>query len=123
MTRYPRAPLCVAMACMLFTAGCASSSTGDDSKRLARGRLHYLNTCSRCHQPDGRGYAQIYPNLRANPIVQSEDPSGVISIVVRGRGDMPSFAEYPPEELAEIITYIRHTWGNTAGPVTPTEVK
>jgi mono/diheme cytochrome c family protein len=104
-------------------AGCGSSSTGDDHARIVRGRLHYLSTCSRCHQPNGRGYAQVYPNLAGNPIVQDADPTAVIEIVVHGRESMPSFAGESPEELAEIITYVRHAWGNRASPVTPAQVK
>jgi mono/diheme cytochrome c family protein len=111
------------VALALLAAGCGSSSTGDDQARLLRGKLHYLSTCSRCHQPDGRGYDQVYPNLAGNPIVRGEDATPVIDIVVHGRGSMPSFGSRPPEELAEIITYIRHAWHNGAGPVTPTQVK
>jgi alcohol dehydrogenase (quinone), cytochrome c subunit len=103
--------------------GCGSSSTGDDSARLARGRVHYLENCSRCHQPEGEGYDQIYPNLAGNPIVQDKDPAPVIDIVLHGRESMPAFGSRPPEELAEIITYIRHSWANGAGSVTPAQVK
>jgi mono/diheme cytochrome c family protein len=109
---------------LLTTAcGCGASQTGTDSARLARGRIHYLATCSRCHQPDGSGYAQVFPNLAGNPIVRDKDPSAVIAIVLHGRRSMPSFGSQPPEELAEIISYIRHAWGNGASPVTPTQVR
>ncbi len=117
-----RAAVGLALAMATFVVGCGSS-TGEVRARLARGKLHYLSTCSRCHQPDGQGFAQVYPNLDGNPIVQGEDPSAVIEIVLHGRADMPSFASHPPDELAEIITYIRHAWGNGASAVSPSQVK
>ena len=89
----------------------------------ARGRKHYLTQCSSCHQPDGKGYDQIYPNLAGNPIVRLEDPDAVIEIVLHGRGAMPSFVEVPTDELAEIISYVRHDWGNGASQVTPSQVR
>jgi mono/diheme cytochrome c family protein len=65
----------------------------------------------------------VFPNLAGNPIVKGEDPTAVIAIVLHGRRSMPSFGSLPPEELAEIISYIRHAWGNGAAPVTPTQVR
>jgi len=118
-----KALLPVALLLVAVAAGCGSSSTSGDESRLLRGKLLYLNTCSRCHQPDGDGYDQVYPNLAGNPIVRGDDAGPVIDIVLHGRGGMPSFGARPPEELAEIITYVRHAWGNEAGPVTPTQVK
>jgi mono/diheme cytochrome c family protein len=85
--------------------------------------LHYVERCSRCHQGNGQGYAQIYPNLAQNPIVEDADPDAVIEIVTKGRASMPSFAALPPDQLAEIITYVRHAWGNGASAVTPSQVK
>jgi mono/diheme cytochrome c family protein len=120
--RFRQAVLTAALALATLAAGCGSSS-GVDRARLLRGKLHYLSTCSRCHQPDGRGFAQIYPNLDGNPIVQGKSPEAVIDIVLHGRGDMPSFGSRPPDELAAIITYIRQAWSNHASAVTPSQVK
>jgi mono/diheme cytochrome c family protein len=122
MRRRTFLPLVLAASGLLTACG-SSLSTGDSHARIARGRLHYLSTCSRCHQPNGRGYAQIYPNLAGNPIVNGADPTPVIEIVMQGRNSMPSFGSEPPQVLAEIITYIRHSWGNHASPVTPSQVK
>ena len=90
----------------------------------ARGSSVYTENCSSCHQPDGLGYDDVYPNLAGNPIVQLEDPGPVIDIVTRGRGGMPGFAEQlPNHKLAAVITYIRSAWGNDAGGVRPAAVK
>jgi mono/diheme cytochrome c family protein len=110
-------------ATLAVVAPAACTPSDDDEASLARGRDHYLAQCSSCHQPDGKGFAQIYPNLAGNPIVRLEDPDEVIEIVLHGRGAMPSFNHRAADELAEIISYIRHDWGNGASPVTPSQVK
>jgi mono/diheme cytochrome c family protein len=115
--------LASALAVATLASGCGSSSSGVDRARLARGKLEYLSTCSRCHQPDGGGFAQVYPNLDGNPIVQGKSPEAVIAIVLHGRGDMPSFGSHQPDELARIITYVRQSWSNHASAVTPSQVK
>jgi len=101
-------------------AGCGSR----EQWGVARGKEVYAENCSACHQPDGRGYDGIYPNLAGNPIVRLEDPSPVIEIVTRGRGAMPSFAEQlPNHKLAAVITYIRSAWGNDERGIRPAQAK
>jgi mono/diheme cytochrome c family protein len=91
---------------------------------VERGLEVYTENCSSCHQPDGRGYDGVYPNLAGNPIVRLEDPGPVIEIVTRGRGSMPSFGEQlPSHKLAAVISYIRAAWGNDEQGVRPSEVK
>lgn len=109
------------LAALVVVAGCGPAA--ESRERLTRGHDLYTTYCSRCHQPDGQGYAQVFPNLAGNPIVQNRNPEPVIEIVTRGRADMPSFSEHRPDELADIVTYIRHAWGNDASAVTPAEVK
>jgi mono/diheme cytochrome c family protein len=113
-------------AALLATLGlglAACTPSDDDEAALSRGRQHYLSTCSSCHQPDGEGYDDVYPNLAGNPIVRLEDPDPVIEIVLHGRGGMPGFRSQPTDHLAEIVTYIRHAWGNGASPVTPAQMR
>jgi mono/diheme cytochrome c family protein len=119
--RCPRLIALLALATSLSLVGCTPSD--NDEAALARGREHYLSTCSTCHQPDGEGFDDVYPNLAGNPIVRLEDPDPVIEIVLHGRGGMPSFASQPSDHLAEIVTYIRHAWANGASPVTPAQMR
>jgi len=111
----------ILLSALAVIAGCGPAA--ESRERLTRGHDLYTTYCSRCHQPDGQGYAQVFPNLAGNPIVKNRSPEPVIEIVTRGRADMPSFSEHRPDELADIITYIRHAWGNDASAVTPAEVK
>jgi mono/diheme cytochrome c family protein len=113
---------------LALAAGVAAATLSGCGSRerwgVERGKEVYTENCSTCHQPDGRGYDDVYPNLAGNPIVRLEDPGPVIEIVTRGRGSMPSFAEQlPNHKLAAVITYIRAAWGNDETGVRPAQVK
>lgn len=101
----------------------------------ARGALDYLNNCAACHRSSGRGYAETFPTLAGNPAVNGGDPSSLIAIVLNG-GAMPGTAKAPTrfamppfadrltdQEVADVVTFIRSSWGNKGSPVTPREVE
>jgi len=104
----------------LLVAGCG----GHEAAPLAHGKLVYTEHCSSCHQPHGEGYAKVYPNLAGNPIVRLSDPEPVLEFVVNGRRSMPPFGnELSPKEIADVVTYIRQSWGNHASAVEPGQVR
>jgi mono/diheme cytochrome c family protein len=104
---------------------------GDASKP---GALIYLNNCAACHRPDGVGYEQVFPSLAGNPVVQAGNPQSLISIVLDGsqtprtartpaQFTMPRFAwRLSDKEVADVVNFIRTSWGNNASPVSPAEV-
>jgi mono/diheme cytochrome c family protein len=92
-------------------------------------------TCGACHQPNGMGTPGTFPPLAGAEWVMEKDPSRVIRIVLDGltgpiqvRGQaynsqMPGWRTQISElEIAQVITYVRKSWGNTADPVTPEQV-
>ncbi len=86
------------------------------------GKAVYARNCAACHQASGGGVSGAFPALSDNAFVQG-DPAAVISTVLKGRGGMPTFAESHDAEIAVVITYIRHTWGNRGSPVSEKEVQ
>src|SRR3954447_13632011 len=101
-------------------AGCG----GSNSARIANGETVYTEHCATCHQVDGEGYAQVYPNLVGNPIVELPDPEPVVTIVLHGRASMPGFAEeLSPAQIAEVVSYVRSAWSNDASGVTPAQAR
>jgi len=106
---------------LLLLAACGSSS---DQQKIAAGREVYIAHCSQCHQPEGQGYAQVYPRLAGDPIVNLDDAAPTIEVVLHGRGSMPSFNdELTSEERAQVISYIRNAWGNSASTVTSSQAQ
>jgi len=104
---------------------------GDASKS---GALIYLNNCAACHRPDGVGYEQVFPSLAGNPVVQAGNPQSRISIVLDGsqtprtartpaQFTMPRFAwRLSDKDVADVVNFIRTSWGNSAAPVSAAEV-
>ena len=105
---------------------------GDDSKR---GAAVYIDNCAACHRTDGNGYTRVFPALAGNPVLQSDDPTSLIHIVLKG-GTLPATHTAPStftmpafdwrlsdQEVADVVNFIRTSWGNQAGEVKATDVK
>jgi len=101
-------------------------ASGDAKKR---GALLYLDNCAACHRPDGRGYEGVFPSLAGNPVVEAANPLSLVSIVLLGSKSsrtsetpaqfaMPAFAwRLTDQDAADIISFIRSSWGNDAKPI------
>ena len=84
--------------------------------------------------PTGTGFSGMFPPLAANPVVNSQDPISLIHIVLSGStmpatqgapmaAMMPGFATRLNDgQVADVITYIRSSWGNKGGPVDASQV-
>jgi mono/diheme cytochrome c family protein len=104
---------------------------GDASKPGAR---IYLDNCAACHRPDGVGYEQVFPRLAGNPVVQAGNPRSLVTIVLDGsqtprtartpaQFTMPRFAwRLSDKDVADVVTFVRTSWGNGASPASPTDV-
>lgn len=100
----------------------------------SNGALTFLNSCAACHRSSGHGYDQTFPSLALSPTVNAADPSSLISIALQG-GAMPYTSTAPTQfampafgarlsdnEVADVLTFIRRSWGNQAPAVTPAMV-
>lgn len=95
----------------------------------------YLDNCAACHRSDGQGYRNTFPQLAHNPALLAEDPASVISIILHGSRTpmtldaptgltMPDFGwRLSDQQVAQIATFVRTSWGNNAAPVTADQVK
>ena len=92
-------------------------------------------TCGACHQPNGAGTPGTFPPLAGAEWVMEKDPSRVIRIVLDGltgpiqvkgqayNSQMPGWrTQLSEKEIAQVITYVRKSWNNNAGPVTADQV-
>ena len=94
----------------------------------------FLSFCAKCHQADGSGKPPKYPKLAGNPAVLAPDATSLMRLLIEGgsspetmgspaREKMPGFADkLTSEEMARVLTFVRSTWGNNAGPVTTHQV-
>ncbi len=98
------------------------------------GARTYIDNCMACHRSDGRGYAEVFPALAGNPVLNGKDATSLIHIVLDGGylpGNqhaptgygMPGFAwRLDDQEVADVVSFIRSGWGNSGSPVSPDEV-
>lgn len=109
----------------LFAAALAAASgLARPGQALADGPGEALfnDNCAACHQRTGQGVRGAFPPLAGSKLVVGP-PAGVATTILVGRGGMPAFkSELTDHQLAAILTHIRTSWGNKAGPVRPTEV-
>jgi mono/diheme cytochrome c family protein len=108
------------------TAAAATPLSAAEQARFAAGREVYQNLCAACHQPDGRGLERVAPPLVGSELALS--PPGVpIRILLNGKegsvGLMPPLGyTLTDDQIAAVLTYIRHEWGQSASAVDPAAV-
>ena len=112
-----------------LTANERPSGDGGAKLNVPNGEQIYNATCSACHQPTGKGIIGAFPPLAGSQIVNNEDHTLLIKIILQGYdartdyGVMPGFADQlTDEEIAAIATHERSSWGNNAPAVTPEDV-
>lgn len=108
-----------------------AAATAPSSAAMDAGGKLYVKHCAECHGKDGRGMAPAYPPLAGNRAVTMAEPANVVRIILQGgfapgtAGNprpygMPPFAHVlGDEEVVQVITYVRNSWGNQAGEVMP----
>jgi mono/diheme cytochrome c family protein len=101
-----------------------AGASGPDA--LARGEALYLDNCTACHMSDGRGVAKVFPPLAGSSAIQADNPGTVIHVVLTGARmaappskatglAMPGFDwKMDDHQIADVVNYIRHAWGNRA---------
>ena len=89
---------------------------------LADGAQLYADNCVACHRPNGLGVKGAFPAL-AGSVVATGEPKAAALKVLNGRGGMPAFkAALTDDDIAQVLTYVRATWGNRAPRVKPATV-
>ncbi len=101
---------------------------------MALGARLYDRHCKDCHATDGAGTPPEYPPLAGNRALTMRSAVNPIRMVLNG-GFPPGTAGNPrpygmppfrptlnDDEVAAVVSYIRNTWGNHAGLVSPLEV-
>jgi mono/diheme cytochrome c family protein len=101
---------------------------------MKMGAAIYADECSACHTPKGTGIPELFPSLAGAPSVQQADPASILRVVLRGTRSvatdgaptapgMPAFGWLlTDEQVAAVATYIRQAWGNSAPPVSASDV-
>lgn len=101
--------------------------------RMQRGRAVFMGTCSTCHQLEGQGLASIFPPLAKSDFLMA-DAERSINIVLKGltgpvevngqkyNNTMPPLANFTDHEIADVLTFVRNSFGNQGEPITSEQV-
>lgn len=94
----------------------------------------YLDNCVACHLVNGKGAAEIFPELDGAMLVNAKDASGLIHVILEG-SRLPSTQMRPADlampgfgwrlndaEVAELVNFLRAGWTNEAPPVMADDV-
>jgi mono/diheme cytochrome c family protein len=115
---------------LMFTsaalAGCVTYAVADqpapkvDQQTSDAGRHVFMQ--ARCYACHGEyGYGGVGPRFRENRFLGMSDY--VVGQILIGRGVMPSFAKaLDNNQIAQVASYIRNSWGNQFGGVKPDDV-
>ncbi|GAB2546645.1 c-type cytochrome [Rhodanobacter koreensis] len=116
-------------------ASANETPSSPDAVAMKRGAAVYSDACTGCHLENGVGQPRLFPPLGKNAVVQQNDPTGVIHLILAGVRigpganrpsplSMPSFAwKLTDQEVADVTTYLRNSWGNQANPVSSSQVR
>lgn len=103
------------------------------------GEKIYEMACLSCHQPEGKGLGTVYPPLANSEWVRG-DKARLIKVVLHGLTGpievagqkfgggldpipMPAMGGLTDEQIADVLSFVRDSFGGKASPVTPGEVK
>jgi mono/diheme cytochrome c family protein len=116
--------------------GAATQNNSEaDKDVLAAGGAIYGDLCSACHKGDGKGVANLFPDLSEAATVSAHDPTTVLRVILQGAQSvatdreptgpaMPSFAwQLNDAQVAALATYVRDRFGNKAPSVSEGDAK
>jgi nitrite reductase (NO-forming) len=101
--------------------------------QIKAGEALFAGTCSVCHQANGAGLPDVFPPLAGSDYLMA-DKKRSIGVVVNGltgpvtvngkqyNSVMPPMSQLTDDEIANILTYARNSWGNKGEAVTKDEV-
>jgi mono/diheme cytochrome c family protein len=101
---------------------------------ITRGQILFKNICATCHQADGSGVPRMNPSLIKTKYVLG-DKTKLIRVLLLGLNEeveiegeyysnpMPSQAALKDEEIADVLTFVRNSFGNKASAITASQVK
>jgi|ERR1043166_462510 mono/diheme cytochrome c family protein len=101
---------------------------------VQRGKLVYKKVCLTCHQEDGDGVPRMFPTLIKTKWVLGKKKD-LIRIVMKGSSGqveiegetyqnvMAPHNDLTDRQIADVLTYVRNSFGNKAMAINAAEVK
>ncbi len=102
--------------------------------QIQKGKAVYMQTCFVCHQPEGQGVPGQIPPLAKSDFLSTLTKDDYIRGVLNGRtgqivvngqtynGTMVPLNYLADDQIANVLTYVRNSWGNSGDAVTTEQV-
>ena len=100
---------------------------------MEKGKRVYNQTCFACHQATGLGLPGVFPPLAKSDYLMADKERAIRGVIKGQSGEMTVNGQkfngvMPPvmindEQIAQVLTYVRNSWGNEGDIVTVEEVK
>ena len=123
----------------VLVSGCGGApepkdDAADTNPELLPARASYRQHCAACHGKGGQGVPRLFPPLTGSEWLAG-NPEAAIRVVLDGMDGpvsvggerflnkmAPLGQVLTDREIAEILTYVRASWGNSASAVSESEV-
>jgi mono/diheme cytochrome c family protein len=134
MSDADRAAMATYLKSLPASSSASAGGTAPDVTVMSRGAAIYSDVCASCHLENGVGQPGLFPPLDHDAMLQQMDATGLDHLILAGTRiattptrptplSMPSFAwKLSDQEIADVATYLRNSWGNRAPPVDTSSV-
>jgi nitrite reductase (NO-forming) len=124
----------VTMCALLVGSLSALAQKFDLKTSIERGKDVYTAQCMSCHMEQGEGIESVYPPLAKSDYMMADKKRSINEVLhglngpikVKGvayDGVMTGFEMLSDQEVSDVLNYVRNSFGNKGGAVTPEEVK
>ncbi|WP_138989307.1 cytochrome c [Larkinella sp. C7] len=119
---------------LFFLTTTVFAQTKKPALKAGPGHKVYEQYCLTCHQADGGGVPNLNPPLKQTDWVQG-DKTRLINVILKGLQEpieingetfdnvMPAHDFLSDKEIADVLTFIRNSFGNKADAITAEDVK
>lgn len=100
---------------------------------IERGKEVYNAQCITCHMEKGEGIEGVFPPVAKSDYLMADKNRSIKQILEGVSGEMKVNGivyngemlaiDLTDEQVSDVLNYVRNSWGNKGGPVTPSEVK
>ena len=117
---------------LLVIVGCKDDSISKTT--MDAGKEIYRTNCLGCHMEDAMGVPSLNPPLKGSELLL-KDKAKAIRIILRGSEElkdqpnknyknvMAALSNLSDQEIADVLTFTRNSFGNKAPVITPEDVK
>ena len=114
-------------------AKATTSGTLTKAQQMDAGAVLFKGTCSTCHQDSGAGLPNVFPPLGKSDYLL-KDKQRAIQVILNGLSGpvkvngaeynsvMPPMSQLNDDEIANILTYVLNSWGNSDGTISSGDV-